>query len=547
MLTRLPSSVPTSPGPGEPEEVSSLPGRVRLIGGPGPANEPILTSEALEFLGRLTRAFGARRERLLDDRRELAALRGPPACGPPPETSAIRESSWTIPAPPPGLGTRSVELVGEPTARAITSGLNSKADVVIADFEDLHAPVWSATLHAQWNLAKAVRRTLEYVSPTGERFRVISRPATLMVRPRAWHLAEPHVQIDGAPVPAALFDAGLYLFHNAHELVRCGTGPYFYLPKVQHYLEATLWDEVFGWAESELSLGKGTIRATAEIDSVTAVWEMEEILFALRPHSAGLAFGQLGLMLSRLKGWRDSGAFPNPATLAAHDPFLAACSRSVVRTSHRRGAPALNATPVFLVALETGGPSHPEIARELAAKVRDARAGYDGTWVGHPGAVPVVREFFMSRFHPSRSSREPAEDPLRSGSDSPRAPDGGTGGFTPRSAVRAVVRYLDARLRGAGAGVVDRSVEYAATAEIARTWLWLWTHHDDPSAGEGSTRSEEARRLIEEESSRLRQEAGGGDPRNETIRLAAGWAEELTVGEEFAEFLTLVTPPQPPA
>lgn len=547
MMTRPPSSSESSPSPdGDWTEGQALTGdRIEVIGGEGPESEPVLTPDALEFIARLARGFGPRRDRLLADR---AALAGRSVTGPPSETHAIRDSSWAVSSPPPGLETRWVEIVGEPRARTIVGGLNSKADVFVADFEDLFSPVWENLLHSQWNLARAVRRTLEYTAPGGDRFRVVSRPATLMVRPRGWHLVEPHVQVDGHPVPASLFDAGLYAFHNAHELVRCGSGPYFYLPKMEHYLEAALWEEVFEMTERALHLRPGTVRATAIVETVAAAWETEEILFALRPHSAGLAFGRMGLTFSQLKGWRDVPPFPDPAAgmAGADSSFAAACSRSVIETSHRRGTQAMNASPVYLLDLESGGPSRRELAQDLAEKVRDARAGYDGTWVVHPGAVPAVREFFATR------PASPQVPPARARSSGRPQPNGmplpvPTGPLhTPRSAIRAALRYLDGRFRGAGTVIVDHAAYDTSSVEVARAWLWLWTHFDTRTRPGEPTREEESLRILGEELAELRVEAVGDARRLEGIERAARLVNRWARDSRLPEFLTVSAAPGAP-
>ncbi|MCI4330374.1 MAG: hypothetical protein L3K19_00805 [Thermoplasmata archaeon] len=514
--------------------------RIRLPAGVGLATEPILTPEALEFLATMARRFRPRCARLLWERKVLADLREPSGSGPTAEGRAIREADWTVPPAPPGLETRQVEIVGEPAARAIVRGLNSKADVFVADFDDLHAPMWGVTLHGQWNLARAVRRSLEYLAHHGERFRVVSRPATIMVRPRAWHVAEPGLTVDDRPVPAGLFDAGLYLFHNARELVRCGTGPYFYLSKLEHYPEAALWDEVFTFAEGSLGLARGTVRATAVIETVTAASEMDEILFALRPHSAGLAFHQLGLTFSQLKRSARSLGSPEPGdpVFSGGAEFLGDTARRVVRTSHRRGAPALNASPVHLLDLEIGGPSRPEIASELAEKVRDVRTGFDGCWVGNPAAVPVVRKFFEARSSAVALaiSSGVSGDPVAG--DYERVGSLVAPGFTPRTAVRASLRFLEARYRGAGSVVVDHVLQSESNVEVARTRLWLWTHPGSISGSTDPDRAAELRVILGEERAELRQEAATDPSRLLGVDSAARAVDRLTLGAEIVEYLT---------
>jgi malate synthase len=526
------------------ESAASLHG-VRVTGSLSPDAQVVLSEEALEFVSRLARRFALRRDRILGERAAFAdqVRRGRPLL-PPPETRPIRESEWTVVPPAPGLETRWVEILGAPDTKTIVAGLNSKANVFVADFEDLLSPTWQGAVGGQLNLARAVRRTIEYVGSNGDRYRLARAPATLMVRPRGWHLLETHVTVDDCPIPAALFDFGLYVFHNGRELVRTGTGPYFYLPKLEHYPEAVLWQEVFATTERDLGLSPGTIRATAAIETLAATFEMDEILFALRRHSAGLGFGRPGYEFSFLKQFRYESA-PTSSWGSEADGssvLLLGPTRRLVQTCRRRGAPALSATPIHLLDLESGGPGHPEIGRELADKVRAAREGFDGTWVVHPASVLAVREFFTAR----RASRPAAELPTS------RAEPEGSAWATPtgarslgnvRSAVRASLRYLEARLRGVGSVVVDHRVEDASSVEISRTLLWTWVHLGRATEDGDLVSASIVREILGEETAALLGEAGENVGRGREIGRASRLLERLATDREFPEFLSLVASP----
>ncbi|MCI4336243.1 MAG: malate synthase A [Thermoplasmata archaeon] len=510
--------------------------------GPVPTEHaPVLTLNVLEFIGRLVDEFGPRRDRLLEDRyyfreeeragRRLVRL---------PETAGIRESEWSVPAPPEGLASRTVELLGPADPRSVVTGLNAKANVYVADFEDLHSPTWEGTLQGHRTLARAARGTLEYTAAAGERFRIVRHPATLMVRPRAWHRSEPHVVVDGRPVPAALFDFGTYVFLNARDLVERGRGPYFYLPKLERYLEAALWEEIFRASEVELRLPPGTIRATPVIETLSAANEVEEILFALRSHAAGLAFGRQGYILSFLKQFQDNPTFhpPNRAEIGVDTPFVAEGARRVVQAGHRRGTLALSATPLHLLDLESGGPRPPAIARELAEKVREAREGFDGTWLTNPEAVAVVREFFALRRGLTVAPTTPV-DPM----PSPASEVDGLAAVErmfegTRTDVRSSLRYYEAWARGAGSVVVDHRVEDASTIEVARTLLWLWTRYRGPPSTSTKSATPSPLAILDEECAAMIRDAAGDTGQIRRIRRAAQRVKDLATKPYLREFLT---------
>jgi malate synthase len=549
MMGELPSDPswagPT--GPPVPESRKKAGGEMRLAKSSAAESETIFAPAALEFLARLARRFGPRREALLAERTQFSeSLRRGAALRAPAESWAIRDSDWRVAPPPPGLETRWVELLGAPEARTIVQGLNSKANVFVADFEDLLSPTWDAIVRGHLNLTRAVQRSLEYSAPNGDRFRIARQPATIMVRPRGWHLVELHALVDGQPIPAPLFDFGVYVFHNARDLLRTGTGPYFYLSKLEHYPEAALWEEVFEFAEGELDLRRGTIRATAAIETVPAVVEMDEILFAMRAHSAGLGFGLPGYAFSFLKQIRNETPRAPPTdwtTLGVGSPFAASSSHQLLAMCRRRGAQAISSTPVYLLGLEHGGPGDPEVGRELAEKVRAAHEGYDGTWAVHPGAVPAVREFFRTR-RPSAGGTGPAASATPERSSGPDAVDAATVTFNAvRSAVRASLRYFEARLRGVGTVIVDHRVEDASTVEISRTLLWTWVHGNQPTSTGGTVSAALVREILGEEIDVLLLETAGDAARTETVGRASVLVDQLATDRSFPEYLSLLAVP----
>lgn len=514
---------------------------------PSPDAEFLFSSEAMEFLALLVRQFEPRRRRLMAERRAFSdQLRQGRTLEPPGETRSLRESDWTVPPPPAGLEHRWVEVVGPPDARAIVEGMNSRANAFVADFEDLHSPTWPKTVAGQVNLAWAARRSIEYTNSGGSRFRLARLTATLVVRPRGWHLLETHASVDGEPVSAALFDFGLYAFHNARALVNDGAGVYLCLPKLEHYAEASLWNDVFLHAEHALHLPVGAIRASATIETWPATVEMDEILFSLRAHGAGLGFAGPGCAFSYLKQYRNDAALL-PSDRSAVDresSFAFRISRRLVRTCHRRGAAAVEESPFHLLDIETGGPRRPEVGRELADKVRAARAGFDGTWVVDPVAVPAVQEFFAGRRNSRSTESDPGSDPEAIGVCGLPFPEVPVTMETLRSTVRASLRYLDARLRGVGSVVVDQRVEDLSTVEVSRTLLWTWIRFSRPTNFGGPVSASVVREILGEETMVLLEEAGGDSARGRAIDQATRYLDQLVTDREFCDYLSWVATPE---
>ncbi|MGH7525741.1 MAG: malate synthase A [Gemmatimonadales bacterium] len=503
-------------------------------------SDTVLSQEALAFVARLTRRFAPEREVLLTRRaerqRRFRAGELPDFLA---DTAAVRAGSWTVAPAPADLDDRRVEITGPTDAKMVINALNSGAKVFMADFEDALSPPWENVVGGQVNCMEAVRRTLAFTSPEGKPYRLNDRLATLVVRPRGWHLVEKHVAVDGAPVPASLFDFGLYIFHNARELLARGSGPYFYLPKLESHLEARLWNQVFEAAQDDLGIPRGTIRATVLIETIVAAFEMDEILFELRPHAAGLNAGRWDYIFSVIKkfGHRPEFVLPDRAQVTMAVPFMEAYTEVMVQTCHRRGAHAIGGMAAFIPSRRD-----PEVNRHALAKVqedkgREAARGFDGAWVAHPDLVSTVQEVFDGTLgaspHQKHRRREQPTVTKERLLDV-RIPGGRVTEAGVRGNVSVGLQYLEAWLRGHGAVAINNMMEDTATAEIARAQLWQWIRHRTPTEGREPVTLERVRKILQEELSRLRATAAGS-----RLSDAAQLLDALVSAEEFPEFLTL--------
>ncbi len=458
----------------------SVPG-IDVTGGAVPGSDRILTDDALVFVADLQRRFKPLREDLLQRRheRDKAIRAGAQRLGFLPETAEIRDADWSVAPAPADLDDRRVEITGPAEPKMMINALNSGARVFMADLEDALSPTWANVVGGQAALADAVRRTLTFESPEGKTYRLGERLATLLVRPRGWHLVESHVLVDDKPMSASLFDAGLYLFHNAAERLRRGTGPYFYLAKLESYHEARLWNEVFVHAQEALGIPRGSIRATVLIETIHAAFEMDEILNELREHAAGLNAGRWDYLFSSIKTFSHDRALdlPDRAQLTMTVPFMRAYTDLLVRTCHRRRAHAIGGMAAFIPSRRD-----PEVNAAAIAKVRDDKEresgdGFDGTWVAHPDLVPVATEVFDGVLGDAPNQKHrlredvavTPEQLLDLRVEGGRVTEAGL-----RANVRVALAYLDSWLRGNGAAAIDNLMEDAATAEIARSLLWLW-------------------------------------------------------------------------
>ncbi len=521
----------------------SLPAGVEIVAQSNASSRELLTPRALGFLAALHRRFEHERRRRLAARREVQSQLDQ-GWRPdfPAQTAALRAADWRVAPPPADLARRRVEITGPVERKMIINALNSGADAFMADFEDSNAPTWRNVLDGQRNLCDAVRRTIDYVNPqTGKRYELGAQTATLLVRPRGWHLEEAHVRIDGQPISASLFDFGLFLFHNAHELVARGSGPYFYLPKLESAFEARLWNDVFVAAQEHLALPRGTIRATVLIETILAAFEMDEILFELREHSAGLNCGRWDYIFSFIKKFAlDANALmPDRFCVTMGSHFLRSYSELAVRTCHRRGAHAIGGMSAFIPVKHDAARNEAAFAQVAADKRREALAGHDGAWVAHPGLVELVRNEFEAvlRGRPHQIERQRNDVVVRA-EDLLRTP---TGPFTERGLrdnVRIGVEYLGAWLSGVGCVPINDLMEDAATAEISRAQVWQWVRHAARLNDGRVVDRALVERAIDEECAQLRDTAlaAGIDPIHHE-RARALFAQ-LTLNPRFEEFLT---------
>ncbi|MFJ4777866.1 malate synthase A [Streptomyces sp. NPDC088762] len=457
--------------------------RVRVLAAPGDRHDEILTPEALDFIGRLDAAFAHRRDEILKERRRRKDRL---VSGSPLDfsiaTAAVRDDpDWRVAPPAPGLEDRRVEITGPPDRRMTVNALNSGARVWMADFEDATSPTWNNVIDGQLNLLDAIERRIDFTTPEGKEYRLGGNLATIVVRPRGWHLLEEHLEIDGRPVPASLVDFGLYFFHCAQRQIDAGYGPYFYLPKLENAGEARLWNDIFVLAQELLGIPRGTVRATVLIETITAAFEMEEILHALREHSAGLNAGRWDYLFSIIKtfGHRTDFQLPDRAQVTMTAPFMRAYTELLVRTCHRRGAHAIGGMAAHVPSKDPEA-NIAALAKVRLDKEREAEDGFDGSWVAHPALVPVCREVFDGvlgeRPHQLDRTRDDvavtAADLLSVRRISAPPTVEGV-----RANVAISLRYFEAWLRGHGAVALYGLMEDAATAEIARVQLWQWLRH----------------------------------------------------------------------
>ena len=457
-----------------------LPDGIAVLAPVSPELADILSDDALRFVAALHRRFEGRRAELLAAREarqaRLDAGETPDFL---PQTEAIRRGEWKVAPLPPDLQDRRVEITGPVDRKMIVNALNSGARVFMADFEDASSPTWENCVRGQLNLHDAVRRTIS-LEQGGKHYRLNDQVAVLLVRPRGWHLPEKHLTVDGQVVAGAFFDFGLYFFHNARELLARGSGPYFYLPKLESHLEARLWNEVLSFAEEVLGLPHGSSRATVLIETILAAFEMDEILYELRDYSAGLNCGRWDYIFSYIKKFRLDPAriLPDRARVTMSTPMLESYSRLAIRTCHRRGAPAIGGMSAFIPVRNDPAANERAFAQVRADKEREASNGHDGTWVAHPGMVALATEVFDALMPaPNQIGSGKQQDLTITAADLLTAPpplitEGGV-----RTNINVGVQYLAAWLRGSGAVPIHNLMEDAATAEISRAQLWQWRHH----------------------------------------------------------------------
>ncbi len=522
---------------------TDLPAGVTL-GAPVPAGaEALLSAEALAFLADLVRRFRPRIGALLAEREKVQARFD---AGERPrfleETASIRAGDWTVAPLPADLIDRRVEITGPVDRKMIINALNSGASVFMADFEDSTAPAWSNVIEGQKNLFDAIRRQIDFTHPdTGKRYALVERPATLLVRPRGLHLPEKHILVDGDPAPGSLVDFGLYFFHNARELVDRGSGPYFYLPKLEAASEARLWNEVILAAQETLALPVGTTKATVLIETITAAFQMDEILHELRDHSSGLNCGRWDYIFSFIKKLRNDPAFllPDRGEVGMTQPFMAAYTSLVIKTCHRRAVHAMGGMAAQIPIKNDEAANAAAIEKVRADKLREVKAGHDGTWVAHPGLVALAKEIFDAHMPGPNQIDRKREDVQVTEADLLAVPTGSRTVAGLRHNIRVAVQYLEAWLRGQGCVPLYHLMEDAATAEISRSQLWQWVRHgavlDD---GERLT-ADRLRAAMREELAELRAALGAETYDAGRFDEAARLFERLCTEEQFTEFLTL--------
>ncbi|MEY2933359.1 MAG: hypothetical protein RL033_4108 [Pseudomonadota bacterium] len=528
---------------------SALPGSAL----PGSAVTPeeaarVLSPEALAFVAGLAQRFEPVRQELLARRKQRdAQIAAGAAYDFLTETAAVRAREWQVAPAPADLERRHVEITGPVERKMIINALNCGADVFMADFEDSLSPTWANLVRGQANLIEAVRGSLELVAPDGRVYRQQAKGATLVVRPRGWHLVEKHARLSGVAVSASLFDFGLYFFHNARELVARGSGPYFYLPKQESHLEARLWNDVFVAAQAELGIPRGTIRATSLIETLPAAFEMEEILYELREHASGLNAGRWDYLFSTIKKLRSRPGLEiaDRAQLSMTVPFMRAYTERLVQVCHRRGAHAMGGMAPFIPSRKNPEISAAALAKVQQDKQREVGDGFDGTWVAHPDLVPVAREVFDRELgeRPHQKQRQRSEvDVSAAQLQDIRVPEGSISEHGLRNDISVSLQYLAAWFAGSGAVAIFNLMEDAATAEISRAQLWLWVHRQSRLNDGRVVTRELYQQLLEEELAQLRASAAAQPPGSSLVSQLSAARElldELVLGEEFSDFLTL--------
>ena len=516
---------------------------IEITGPITPEFAEILTPEAISFVATLVRAFADRREELLQRRvqrqAEINAGKLPDFL---PETEHVRESEWTIAPVPEDLQDRRVEITGPVERKMIINALNSGAKVFMADFEDAFSPVWEDTIQGQINVRDAVNRTIEYSSPEGKPYRLNEKTATLLVRPRGWHLVEKHVLIDGKPISGGIFDFALYFFHNAKKLIENGTGPYFYLPKLENHLEARLWNDVFVLAQQELGIQQGTIKATVLIETILATFEMDEILYELREHSAGLNCGRWDYIFSAIKKFRNIPDFILPdrvqVTMTTH--FMHSYSLLTIKTCHRRNAHAIGGMAAQIPIKNDPKANEEALERVRADKRREVNDGHDGTWVAHPGLVAIAMEEFDAVMKGPNQIYRKREDVHVTAADLLKIPEGTITEAGLRNNISVSLQYLASWLRGSGCVPINNLMEDAATVEISRSQIWQWIHHPKGVLEDGrKVNIELFRELAKDELEKIRSALGEEQFAKRKFQTASEILDKIITDDQFVDFLTL--------
>jgi malate synthase len=516
---------------------------VEIRGPQVPHVQDVLTPDACRFLAELHRRFDPVRRQLLERRvrRQHDLDKGvlPDFL---PETREIRDKDWTVAPIPKDLLDRRVEITGPVDRKMVINALNCGAKAFMADFEDSNAPTWGNNIQGHVNLRDAVERTISLTTPEGKSYQLNATIATLMVRPRGWHLVEKHFLVDGQPISGSLFDFGLFFFHNAKTQLAKGTGPYFYLPKMESHLEARLWNDVFNAAQDQMAVPRGTIRATVLVETILATFEVHEILWELRDHSAGLNCGRWDYIFSFIKKFRGRSdwIFPDRIQVTMDKPFLKAYTELVIEACHRRGIHAMGGMAAQIPIKSDAAANERALAKVRADKLREVTAGHDGTWVAHPALVPIAQEIFDAHMPgPNQISakRPPVKATAR---DLLQVPQGTITEQGLRTNVDVGIQYLEAWLRSVGCVPIYNLMEDAATAEISRTQVWQWVRHGARLEDGRPVTADLVRRIVAEEMAEYPKRVGAGAFRNGKFPLAARLFEQMMTSADLAEFLTLV-------
>jgi malate synthase len=523
---------------------STIPAGLQFTAEITPQFAKILSPSALAFVAKLQREFGKRRDEALLARKDRQ-LRFDAGEMPDflTETRKIREAHWSCASIPKDMQDRRVEITGPTDRKMVINALNSGAKMFMADFEDANSPTWTNMVEGQMNLRDAIRRTITFRSPGGKDYKLNEQTAVLLVRPRGWHLDEKHVLVDGRPVTGALFDFGLYFFHNARELIDRATGPYFYLPKMESHLEARIWNDVFNLAQDELKIPRGTIRATVLIETIPAAFEMDEILYELRDHSAGLNCGRWDYIFSCIKKFRAKKDFilADRALITMTTHFMHSYSLLCIKTCHRRNTFAMGGMAAQIPVKNDPKANEEAFAKVRADKEREAGDGHDGTWVAHPGMVQLATDAFNAMMKTPNQIRRKREDVNVTAGDlldfGPRGPITEAG---LRQNVSVGVQYLEAWLRGHGAVPLFNLMEDAATSEISRAQVWQWIRHPEGKLNDGRKVTKQFfAEVLEEELEKIKLEIGKSAYDKRKFPLAHELFAKITTDDEFAEFLTL--------
>ncbi len=523
---------------------SSIPAGMQVLAPITTEYAQIFTGDALTFLAKLHRGFNAHRIALLARRTmrqtEIDAGKLPNFL---PETQAVRDATWEVAAVPADLQDRRVEITGPTDRKMVINALNSGANMFMADFEDSSTPTWDNQVQGQINVRDALARTISFTSPEGKQYKLGEKPATLLVRPRGWHLTEKHILVDGQPMSGSLFDFGLYFFHNAAQRVKNKSGVYLYLPKMESHLEARLWNEVFVFAQKELNVPQGTVKATVLIETILAAFEMEEILYELREHSAGLNCGRWDYIFSCIKKFRTQKDFilADRGQVTMTSPFMRAYSLLLIKTCHKRGAFAMGGMAAQIPIKNDPAANDAALAKVRADKDREVTDGHDGTWVAHPGLVGIAKEAFdkvmktPNQIHKKRDDVQvAAKDLINFQPKSPITEQG------LRININIGIQYLGAWLAGTGCVPIFNLMEDAATAEISRAQIWHWIRSPHGVLDDGRKVSKDLfRALVPQELAKVRDMLGDKAYAAGKYDEGAKMFEELTLAEDFVEFLTL--------